>query len=710
MAEPTQRSTPRTPGPPKRPEAPDQTPWRVEGGRPDQKPSSGGGGGGGGRFSRFKFPRWLLWLTLGLLLLNILVARQVPDDNRIDVPFSYFQDQVRANKVTEVTSQGDIVQGEFTEKLKPPNADEDDKPRKEFETTLPAFVNADKLSDELDEKNIEVNAKPIDSGRSFLVDFLLFFGPTILLVGLFIFFMRRAAGGAGGALSGLGRSKAKRYEADEQRTTFQDVAGIDEAEEELVEIVDFLKNPDKYRRLGAMIPKGVLLSGPPGTGKTLLARAVAGEADVPFFSLSASEFIEMVVGVGASRVRDLFEQAKKAAPAIIFIDELDAIGRARGGPGGGLGGHDEREQTLNQILTEMDGFTGSEGVIVLAATNRPEILDQALLRPGRFDRRVTVNPPDRDGRKKILEVHSRGKPIGKDVDLSSIAASTPGMVGADLRNLVNEAALSAARRGASEAELGDFTNSLERILLGAERRITISKDERERTAYHESGHALLGMLEPGADPVRKVSIVPRGRALGVTFQSPESDRYGYDAKYLRGRIVGALGGRAAEQIIYGNVTTGAESDLEQVTRIARQMVGRWGMNEEIGLVSVLPGPQDDQMFFPGTNGGPSEATRELIDREVRRIIDECYSKALEELQQHRDQLENLAQTLLEHETLDEEDAYKAAGFDRKPPALASGGTPEIDGAVPGTTTGHPTTGQPAGGGSEPSGSSDGAGT
>ncbi|HEV2061985.1 MAG TPA: ATP-dependent zinc metalloprotease FtsH, partial [Solirubrobacteraceae bacterium] len=604
---------------------------------------------------------------------------RVPDDGgREQVPFSLFQEQVEKGNVTEVNAQGDIVQGEFRKAVDSPT-DEDSEGSERFETTLPAFVDAERLSRLLEEEDVQVNARPIDEGRGTLFQILLFFGPTLLLVGLIIFIMRRAAGGAGGALTGLGRSKAKRYEASAQRTTFDDVAGIEEAEEELVEIVDFLKNPDKYRALGAMIPKGVLLSGPPGTGKTLLARAVAGEADVPFFSLSASEFIEMVVGVGASRVRDLFENAKKAAPAIIFIDELDAIGRSRGGPGGNLGGHDEREQTLNQILTEMDGFTGSEGVIVLAATNRPEILDQALLRPGRFDRRVVVAPPDKDGRKHILAVHTRGKPIDDEVDLAAIAASTPGMVGADLRNLVNEAALSAARRGDKTIKTPDFTNSLERIILGAERRITISADERERTAYHESGHALLGMLEEGADPVRKVSIVPRGRALGVTFQSPETDRYGYDAKYLRGRIVGALGGRAAEELIYGNVTTGAESDLEQVTAIARQMVGRWGMSDRIGLVSVLPGPGDDPVFFPGTNGGPSEATRELVDAEVRKIVDECYAAALHRLRENRDRLEALAKTLLEHETLDEEAAYQAAGFDRKPPAAETGGTPDVDG-------------------------------
>jgi cell division protease FtsH len=679
MSEPTTRSSPRTPSAPKRPEQGDQQqPWRVEGGRDD-----GAGGGPGGEKPKFRFPRWLLWLTLGLLLLNILVARQVPDDGgRLDVPYSFFREQVERGNVTEVNAQGDIIQGEFRRATKPPDAEEGVDPAEAFETTRPTFAEDDELLQLLIREEVEVNARPVDTGRSALFDFLLFFGPTILLVGLFIYFIRRAAGGAGGGLSGLGKSKAKRYEASQQRTTFTDVAGIEEAEEELVEIVDFLKNPDKYRRLGAMIPKGVLLSGPPGTGKTLLARAVAGEADVPFFSLSASEFIEMVVGVGASRVRDLFEQAKKAAPAIIFIDELDAIGRARGGPGGGLGGHDEREQTLNQILTEMDGFTGSEGVIVLAATNRPEILDQALLRPGRFDRRVVVAPPDKDGRLKILEVHTRGKPLREDIDLAGIASSTPGMVGADLRNLVNEAALSAARRGEEEIGLTDFTNSLERIVLGAERRITISADERERTAYHESGHALLGMLEPGADPVRKVSIVPRGRALGVTFQSPETDRYGYDKTYLRGRIIGALGGRAAEELIYGDVTTGAESDLEQVTNIARQMVGRWGMSDRIGLVSVLPGPSDDQTFFPGTPGGPSEATRELVDEEVRAIVEECYRLALERLREHRDQLESLTRALLEHETLDEEDAYRAAGFERRPPALAEGGTPEHDHVAP----------------------------
>jgi cell division protease FtsH len=593
----------------------------------------------------------------------------------MNVPYTFFRAQVEQGNVKEVTSKGDEIQGKFRKKTEYKPDGGKGKSDDDFDTVRPSFGD-DGLLRLMLEKDVTVNSKPLDEGTPLWQTLIFGFGPTLLLVGIFVWIARRAAGGGGAAgLSGLGRSRAKRYEASEQRTTFEDVAGIDEAEEELVEIVDFLRNPTRYSRLGGAIPKGVLLSGPPGTGKTLLARAVAGEADVPFFSLSASEFVEMVVGVGASRVRDLFNQAKEAAPSIIFIDELDAIGQRRGG-GGSFGGHDEREQTLNQILTEMDGFTGSEGVIVLAATNRPETLDSALLRPGRFDRRITVSPPDREGRRKILEVHTRNVPLAADVDLGTIGSNTPGMVGADLKNLVNEAALTAARRNRDEVTLADFNDALERIVLGAERRIMLSKEERERTAYHESGHAVLGMLEPGADPVRKVSIVPRGRALGVTFQSPEADRYGYDANYLRGRIVGALGGRAAEEIVYGNVTTGAESDLEQVTNIARQMVGRWGMSEAVGLVSVLPRPEDEQAaLFPGA-GPASEATRELIDREVRRIVDECYVKAVARLRENRDRLESLAQALLERETLDEADAYRAAGFEPRQGATDGAAAPE----------------------------------
>jgi cell division protease FtsH len=434
-----------------------------------------------------------------------------------------------------------------------------------------------------------------------------------------------------------------------------------------VEIVDFLRSPARYLALGARAPRGVLLMGSPGTGKTLLARAVAGEAEVPFFSVSAAEFIEMIVGVGASRVRDLFDQAKAVAPSIVFIDELDAIGRARGA-GVSFGGVDEREQTLNQILTEMDGFSANEGVIVLAATNRPDVLDPALLRPGRFDRRIVLNPPDLAGRAAIMAVHTKAVPLADDVHLDDIAASTPGMVGADLANLVNEAALMAARRQHARVTTADFTDALERIVLGAERKIMLTEDDRRRTAYHESGHALLGMLQEGADPVRKVSIIPRGRALGVTFQSPATDRYGLSEAYLRGRIIGALGGRVAEEIVFGDLTSGAEVDLEQVTSIARQMVGRWGMSHAIGPVSVLPEPEFDFGFMTGDGVAPSESTRQLVDSEIRSIVDDCHRRATEILRDHRDLLDRLAGELLARETLDEADAYAVVGLP-VPPAM-----------------------------------------
>ncbi len=630
--------------------------WRVEGGPPPGEPKAGRRFPGGPNF---------LWILVGLLAANFLLASLFDGaDKRDAVPYTFFRDQVTAGNVQEVSSKGETIQGTFKATADYVTPEKKTRKVSSFQTTRPNFYDNDGLDKLLDERKVIVNARDVDEPRPFWQSLVVGFGPAILIILLFVWFFRRAAaGGGGGGIMGVGRSKAKRYEATEQRTTFDDVAGIDEVKLELGEVVDFLKNPDKYLKLGGSIPKGVLLYGTPGTGKTLLARAVAGEAGVPFFSLSASEFVEMFVGVGASRVRDLFTQAKAAAPAIIFIDELDAIGRARGG--GAMGGHEEREQTLNQILTEMDGFTGSEGVIVLAATNRPEILDAALMRPGRFDRRVAVNPPDQAGRLAILKVHTRHMPLAADVELDGLAASTPGMVGADLKNLANEAALTAARHDHERVQLADFTEALEKILLGAERKILLSKEERERTAYHESGHAVLGMLIPGADPVRKVSIIPRGRALGVTFQAPSTDRYGYDADYLRGRIIGALGGRAAEQIIYGDVTTGAESDLEQVTRIAKQMVGRWGMSEAIGPVSVLPGPNDEPLLLPGTGpGSPSPATQELVDSEVRKIIDACYVEAVAKLTANRDKLEAMTQALLERETLDEADAYASVGLPR----------------------------------------------
>src|SRR3954451_1998958 len=634
---------------------PERKPWRVEGHpdgdqqgeQPKRQPMLPGG------MRRF----W--WIVIALFALNFILSLALSGKPARDkVPYTLFFHQVEAGNVSEISSKGAEIQGNFKAKVTYPPG-KNAKSITKFQTVRPDFGD-DGLGKLLINRNVTVNAKAVDTGTPLWQTIVFGFGPTILLVGLFIALMRRASGG-GGVLGSFGRSTAKRYEHSSERTTFKDVAGIDEAEDELEEVVDFLRNPSRYTRVGGAIPKGVLLAGPPGTGKTLLARAVAGEADVPFFSISASEFIEAIVGVGASRVRDLFSQAKQAAPAIIFIDELDAIGRSRGG-GASFGGNDEREQTLNQILTEMDGFTGTEGVIVLGATNRPEVLDQALLRPGRFDRRVFVNPPDKDGREKILEVHTRSVPLADDVDLGQVAASTPGMVGADLRNLVNEAALTAARRDHEKVTAADFADALEKIVLGAERRITLSPQERERTAYHESGHAVLGMLEPGADPVWKVSIIPRGQSLGVTFQSPDADRYGYDADYLRGRIVGALGGRAAEQIVFGDVTTGAESDLEQVTSIARQMAGGWGMSDVIGLVSVIPARGEEQMYGPGGQVYVSDETRELVDREVRRIVEACYDRARRALAANRNRLESLTQALLEHETLDEDDAYAAAGF------------------------------------------------
>jgi cell division protease FtsH len=449
--------------------------------------------------------------------------------------------------------------------------------------------------------------------------------------------------------------------------TFDDVAGIDEARNELVEIVDFLKAPEKYTRLGGTAPKGVLLIGAPGTGKTLLARAVAGEAGVPFFSMSAAEFVEMIVGVGAARVRDLFKEAREHAPAIIFIDELDAIGRARGQMA--IGGSSEQEQTLNQILTEMDGFSSREGVIVLAATNQPDVLDKALLRPGRFDRRVMVNLPDKAGREAILKVHTRKVPLADDVDLAELAAATPGFSGADLKNLVNEAALLAARREQDKVRQKDFVDAMEKIVLGPERPILLTQEDRERIAYHEGGHAILGLVVPGADPVHRVTIVPRGQALGVTYQRPDSDRYNYPEAYLRGRIVGMLGGRAAEEIVYGTRTTGAESDIEQATSLARRMVTRWGMSDALGMVQLAP-RENPYLGGAGGYGGEkpfSEETAKIIDAEVLRIIGESHDEAGRLLTEHRKQLDALAEALLARETLNEQEILEVTGL---PPAPA----------------------------------------
>src|SRR3954469_4034493 len=519
----------------------------------------------GGNRPQPRTPRMrFLVIVLALLALNyVSVAMLAPGrEEPVRVPYSpTFLQQVRDGNVERISSTGATVEGKFKKDVTYPRSGNDSRTSKTFETEIPLFANGDELSKLLEDNGVVIEAEPINQGRGFLASLLLGFGPVILLIALFVFLARRTAGAGGpmGALGSFGRSRARRVEGGDQKVTFADVAGIDEAKAELTEIVDFLQNPERYQRLGGRIPRGVLLSGQPGTGKTLLARAVAGEAGVPFFSLSASEFVEAVVGIGASRVRDLFKQAKEAAPAIIFIDELDAIGRSRSSGVGFGGGNDEREQTLNQILTEMDGFESDVAVIVLGATNRPEILDQALLRPGRFDRRVVVPPPDKEGRRKILEVHTRSLPLAPDVNLDGLPSPTPGMVGADLANLANEAALTAARREHQQVQLADFTDALEKIVLGAPRGTVLSDEDRRRVAYHEAGHAIVGMLTPGADPVRKVSIIPRGMALGVTLSSPELDRANYEESYLLSKIQVALGGRVAEEIVYGTITTGAES-------------------------------------------------------------------------------------------------------------------------------------------------------
>ncbi|HEX3974893.1 MAG TPA: ATP-dependent zinc metalloprotease FtsH [Solirubrobacteraceae bacterium] len=640
------------------PPAPGQQGWRVTP-APD-----GRGASPQGRPPSRSRSRW--WIVVGivvfLLAINLWVSSQVlKPAPPVQIPYSpQFLNQVQTDNVNTISSTGDAISGTFKTAIRYPQS----APKAtSFTTQIPSFADTASLFKSLRAEGVTINAQPTNKGPSVAESLIFGFGPTLLLVALFVFIARRSAGASGGAggLMSFGRSRARRVEASDQHITFEDVAGIDEAKDELTEIVDFLKTPDKYLALGARIPRGVLLSGSPGTGKTLLARAVAGEAGVPFFQMSASEFVEMIVGVGASRVRDLFHQAKEAAPAIIFIDELDAIGRSRSSGGPNLsGGHDEREQTLNQILTEMDGFSPRESVIVLGATNRPEILDQALLRPGRFDRRVVVVPPDRAGREAILQVHTRSVPLDTDVDLGGIAAATPGMVGADLANVANEAALLAAKRNHSKVARQDITDALERIVLGAARKVMLSEDDRRRTAYHEAGHAIMGMLTPGADPVRKVSIIPRGMALGVTFSAPDADRFNFDERHLLAQIKVALGGRVAEEVVFGDLTTGAESDIQQLTRIARGMVGRWGMSRAVGPIAVLPADGQGPLL-PGVSE-TSEQTQRLVDEEVRRIVEEAHEEATVTLNSHRANLDALVAALLDRETLDQDEAYDAAGL------------------------------------------------
>ncbi len=588
--------------------------------------------------------RWLLIIVGVMLALYVFMYFNNANNTnntpqRDELSYSAFYNQIQQGNIKSANFIGTTdIQGEFKTQVgqysqyhvvQLPNGD----------------PNVEKML--IDKGATVVNSPPPDNG--FWLNLLIGFLPWLFLIGLFIFFSRRATQGQQGIFS-FGKSRAKLILEDRPSTTFADVAGVDESKYELQEVVEFLKTPQKYQRLGGKIPRGVLLVGPPGTGKTLLARAVAGEAAVPFFSMSGSEFVEVLVGVGASRVRDLFDQAKKAAPSIIFIDEIDAVGRQRGMS---INSNDEREQTLNQLLVEMDGFDTNQAVVVIGATNRPDGLDIALLRPGRFDRRVTVDRPDWNGRLAILKIHSRNVPLSGDVDLVAIARSTPGMVGADLANLVNEAALLAARRNLDRVTQKSFEEALDKILLGAERPIVLSEEDLNVIAYHESGHALTGLLSEHADPVQKVTIVARGQALGVTMSVPLDDRYNYSKAYLLTQLVTLLGGRAAEQVAIGRITTGAENDLQRVTAIARQMVTRWGMSERLGTISFS---ERSSPFMGGTNatGAPSdysETTAEAIDDEVGRIVSMCYNRAIELLSSHRPTLDRMVQELRKHETI-----------------------------------------------------------
>jgi cell division protease FtsH len=597
-----------------------------------------------------------LWLVISLMMILLFNLFNKPKPAQEKLNYSDFVSAMEAGKVSSVTIQGNDLFGKFTD-------------GKEFKSYKPSDAD---ISDTLLEKKITVTAKPEEEKFSWLSIFISCF-PLILLIGVWIFFMRQMQAGGGKAMA-FGKSRAKLLTEAQGKITFEDVAGVDEAKEELEEIIQFLKDPKKFTKLGGRIPKGVLLVGPPGTGKTLLARAIAGEAGVPFFSISGSDFVEMFVGVGASRVRDLFVQGKKNAPCIIFIDEIDAVGRHRGAGLGG--GHDEREQTLNQLLVEMDGFESNEGVILIAATNRPDVLDPALLRPGRFDRQVVVPRPDVKGREAILKVHTKKTPLAPSVDLAVIARGTPGFSGADLSNVVNEAALLAARKEKNSVEMQDFDDAKDKVLMGVERRsMVISEEEKKNTAYHEAGHTLVAKLIPGTDPVHKVSIIPRGRALGVTMQLPIEDKHSYSRESLINRIAVLMGGRAAEEIIFSTMTTGAGNDIERATEIARKMVCEWGMSARLGPVSF--GKKDEQIFLGremATHKNYSEATAVEIDAEIRRIVDENYSRVVQLLSANVNILHRLSGELIEKENLsgDEVDRIITGAVPEEAPLLPGG--------------------------------------
>lgn len=579
----------------------------------------------------------LLWALIVLAMVMLFNTFQQPQSSAGRIPFSEFMNKVDEGQVLSVTIQGQSLTARTADSHV-------------LQTYAPRDAN---VASQLMEKKVEIRVDPPEESPWYLTMLVSWF-PMLLLVGVWIFFMRQMQNTGGKAMS-FGRSRARLLNQDSAKVTFADVAGVDEAKEELSEVVEFLSNPKKFTRLGGRIPKGVLLVGPPGTGKTLLARAVAGEAGVPFFSISGSDFVEMFVGVGASRVRDLFVQGKKNAPCLIFIDEIDAVGRKRGAGLGG--GHDEREQTLNQLLVEMDGFESNEGVILIAATNRPDVLDPALLRPGRFDRQVVVPTPDLRGRKRILEVHTKRTPLDKTVDLEVLARGTPGFSGADLENLVNEAALQAAKLNQEELDMRDFEYAKDKVLMGRERRSLILSDEEKRiTAYHEGGHALAAKLLPGSDPVHKVTIIPRGRALGVTMQLPEEDRHGYSRTYLHNNLVVLLGGRVAEELILDDITTGASNDIERVTKMARKMVCEWGMSESIGTISI--GETGEEVFIGREwvqNKNYSEETARLVDAEVKRIVEEAHSRCRKLLDDNSETLHRIAAALLERETITGDD-------------------------------------------------------
>ncbi len=575
-----------------------------------------------------------LWLVISLLMIMLFNMMTQKETEQKQINYTEFLSAVDAGQVSNITFQGNQLIGEYKDGNK-------------FQTYAPMD---DALIPELKDKGIVIEAKPVDD-QGFWFTLLVSWGPILLLIAVWIFFMRQMQSGGGKAMS-FGKSKAKLLTDTQGQVTFKDVAGVDEAKQELEEVVEFLKDPKKFTKLGGKIPKGVLLVGSPGTGKTLLARSVAGEAGVPFFTISGSDFVEMFVGVGASRVRDLFLQGKKNAPCIIFIDEIDAVGRHRGAGLGG--GHDEREQTLNQLLVEMDGFESNEGVILVAATNRPDVLDPALLRPGRFDRQVVVPRPDVKGRHKILQVHSRKVPLADNVDLEVVAKGTPGFSGADLANLINEGALLAARANKVKVDKDDLEMAKDKVLMGAERRsMVITEEEKKVTAYHEAGHALVSLLTPGSDPVHKVSIIPRGRAMGVTMYLPSEEKYNETAKGLNIRIRSMLGGRIAEELTFESVTSGASNDLERVTAIARKMVCEWGMSEKIGPLTF--GEKEGEVFLGrdmGHTKNYSESTAVDIDNEIRRIIIENYELTKQLLKEHSEQLIALSELLLEKETLD----------------------------------------------------------